>query len=394
MPLSFRKVWVWAVWLVAISAAVISIPLAFSADVSASTAVMAIPPIVGGATMGAVLCTHVPRNPIGPLILTLATAFALSTVGNIYLAPGLALPAGDAVAAVYVLARAAPWVILPALLLLFPEGRLPSPRWRPVGWVWAVASLCATFGWEISTESIGLGSDPSRISPLAVHGAVGSVGSTLGSIGTAVLLILMVAATVSLVLRFRRSTGVLRQQLKWFGAAAAGLAVAAVVSPVLWALGGIWSDDVDGLLWSIAGTALVIATGIAVLRYRLYEIDVLIRKTLVYTALVATLAVLYLGGISLTGWMFRSVTGQSSALAVTLSTLAVALAFQPARRRIQRAVDHRFYRRKYDANVTLEAFSGRLRQEIDLEALNAEVLEVVRETLQPSFSSVWLRSPH
>ncbi len=386
--------WVWSAWLVAISSIVVSIPLAISADVSASTAVMAIPPIVGGATMGAVLCLNVPRNPIGPLILTLATAFALSTLGNIYLSPGLALPASDAVAAVYVLARAAPWVILPALLLVFPEGKLPSRRWRPVAWIWAIASLCATLGWEISTEAIGLRFEPARISPLGVDGAVGSTGSALGNIGTAVLLFLMLPATISLVLRFRRSTGVLRQQLKWFGAAAAGLAVAAIVSPVLWAMGGIWSDDVDGLLWSAAGTALVIATGIAVLRYRLYEIDVLIRKTLVYTALVATLAILYLGGISLTGWMFRSATGQSGALSVTLSTLAVALAFQPMRRRIQRGVDHRFYRRKYDANLTLEAFSGRLRQEIDLEALNAEVLQVVRETLQPSISSVWLRTPN
>jgi hypothetical protein len=142
----------------------------------------------------------------------------------------------------------------------------------------------------------------------------------------------------------------------------------------------------------LAGLWLIPASvGIAILRYRLYEIDVIIRKTLVYAALAATLALMYLGGISLTTWALRSVIGQSSALGVTLSTLAVAAAFQPLRTRIQRTVDHRFYRRNYDASKTLEAFSGRLREQIDLTALHSEVLGVVTDTVQPSHASLWIR---
>ena len=213
----------------------------------------------------------------------------------------------------------------------------------------------------------------------------------LGYIGTAVLLLLMVPATVSLVLRFRRSAGVQRLQLKWFAASAAGLAFAALVSPVLWSLGGVWADDVDGLVWSLAGTALVIATGIAVLRYRLYEIDVIIRKTLIYTTLIATLGVAYLAGVFLIGFAFQSVTGRSDTLAVTLSTLAVAAGFQPARARIQRLVDQRFYRASYDANRALDGFTGRLREQIDLDLLSGDVLEVVQATMQPAHASVWLR---
>ncbi len=135
-----------------------------------------------------------------------------------------------------------------------------------------------------------------------------------------------------------------------------------------------------------------ISIGFAVFRYRLYEVDVIIRRTLVYTTLIGSLAIVYLGGIYVVGDVLQTLTGQSGALAVTVSTLAVAAAFQPLRSRIQRAVDHRFYRAKYDASVTLDAFSGRLRQQIDLDALHAEVLTVVRDALEPSQATLWFRS--
>ena len=136
-----------------------------------------------------------------------------------------------------------------------------------------------------------------------------------------------------------------------------------------------------------------VAIGIAVLRYRLYEIDVIIRKTLVYAVLIGALALVYLGGISLIGWTLRDVAGQSSTLAITLSTLAVAAAFQPLRHRIQQAVDRRFYRQTYDAQRTLDAFNGRLREHVDLDSLQNEVLGVARETLQPGHATLWLRPP-
>jgi hypothetical protein len=133
------------------------------------------------------------------------------------------------------------------------------------------------------------------------------------------------------------------------------------------------------------------AVGVAMLRYRLYEIDVIIRRTLTYACLVVALAAVYLGGVALAGALLRQLTGSSSVLAVTLSTLVVALAFQPLRRRIQRAVDHRFARARYDANQAVEAFSGRLREQIDLDALSAELVAVVRRTVQPSQTTLWLR---
>ena len=145
------------------------------------------------------------------------------------------------------------------------------------------------------------------------------------------------------------------------------------------------------VLQFVSWSVLPLAFAVAILRYRLYEIDVIIRKTLVYAGVVAVLAALYLGGIYLIGETLRGLTGGSSTLAVTVSTLAVAVAFQPLRSRIQRVVDHRFYRRKYDAAHTLEIFSGRLRQQIDLDALDAEVLGVVRDALQPSHASLWLK---
>jgi hypothetical protein len=136
-----------------------------------------------------------------------------------------------------------------------------------------------------------------------------------------------------------------------------------------------------------------IAIGIAVLRYRLYDIDVIIRRTLVYAALVGCLAVVYLGGVYAIQAAVRSVSGQSGTLAVTVSTLLVAAAFQPLRTRIQRAVDHRFYRRRYDAARTIEAFSGRLREQVEIETVSDDVLDVVRDTLQPAHVSLWVREP-
>ena len=197
------------------------------------------------------------------------------------------------------------------------------------------------------------------------------------------------AGIACVALRFRRSREIERQQLKWFAAAVMTvLAVIVVVFAVYQATGRNHSDAIF-----LIGTSIIpVATGLAMLRYRLYEIDVIMRRTVVYSALIVALAALYLGGVALLGWIFRSVTGQSGALAVTVSTLLVAAAFQPLRHRIQRTVDHRFYRRKYDAAVTLDAFSGRLREQIDLDALQTEVLGVVTETLQPSHASLWLRT--
>ena len=185
---------------------------------------------------------------------------------------------------------------------------------------------------------------------------------------------------------YRRATGVRRQQFKWV---MCGSAITATAIPMFAFVSVTWIQPFAGA----AVAALPIAIGVGILRYRLYEIDVIIRKTLVYAILVGSLAVVYLGGIYLIDRALQALTGQSGALAVTVSTLAVAAAFQPLRARIQRAVDHRFYRQKYDAIQTLETFTSRLRDQIELDALSAGVIEVVNTTLQPRHASLWLRPP-
>ena len=210
---------------------------------------------------------------------------------------------------------------------------------------------------------------------------------------------MMVASAVSLVIRYRRSHGLERQQLKWLAAAAAVVAVTyLIVEPLSVAVNPGTDSAPEWLLIAqeialISFALIPAAIGAAILRYRLYEIDVIIRRTVVYAMLVAALALLYLGGITSIGWLLRDVAGQSSALAVTVSTLAVAAAFQPLRRRIRQAVDRRFYRRGYDAQAAVAGFSGRLREQVDLDAIAADLVQTTQATVSPRTVSVWLRSP-
>jgi hypothetical protein len=209
-------------------------------------------------------------------------------------------------------------------------------------------------------------------------------------IATPMLFVAGVGAVISLVVRFRRARGDERQQIKWFASAAT---LTLVWISVLWesTLGGL-----PGVIFALSSLLVIpsipIATGIAMLRYRLYDIDRIINRTLVYGALTAMLVAVYVGGVTATQAIFRALTGQEQQpqLAVVVSTLVIAALFMPLRRRIQAFIDRRFYRRKYDARKTLEAYSARLRDETDLEALSDDLVEVVKETMQPSHISLWL----
>jgi hypothetical protein len=206
--------------------------------------------------------------------------------------------------------------------------------------------------------------------------------------------LLELVAVVSVFVRFRRSSGVERQQIKWFAYTAAVLVVGAILT-----YGGSdatrtrWAWKVGELLLAVGFVGLPLAIGIAILRYRLYDIDLLINLSLVYGALTATLALIYFGGVATTQAIFRALTGQEKQpqLAVVISTLLIAALFNPLRRRIQSFIDRRFYRKKYDAAKTLEAFSTKLRDETDLDALSDDLVAVVRETMQPAHVSLWLR---
>ena len=368
-----------------------AIGLALRADPALSWVLIPVAPTLGCATVGLVLALRVPRNPIGWLFLSIGAIVSLGKLCDAYSAASLGLPGRGAAAMGAAVFEPLVLLVLPPLLVLFPDGRLPSRRWRVVGVVWLVAVVLFVFGIVFADDVVSLDSGAVLDSRHGLGGTFGKTPGFAGFMGLLAVFAMTVAAAVSLVGRYRRATGALRQQLKWFGGAASVLALVVASAPLMWALPEGWTNLTFSALLGVAGTGLVVATGIAILRYRLYEIDVIIRRTLIYAALILVLALVYLGGISLMGWAFRSLTGQSGALAVTISTLIVAAAFQPLRSRIQRAVDHRFYRGKYDAANTLDLFAGRLRHQIELDSLSAGVLDVVNTTLQPSHASLWLR---
>ena len=234
---------------------------------------------------------------------------------------------------------------------------------------------------------------PSIKNPLGMESAAGVLG-VIGSVVVPPLLGVMIASVMSLVVRFRRSEGVERQQIKWFAYSAALLATSIILGPILTNFVPVLEFGPYANVVQILGVSSIpVATGIAILRYRLYEIDLLINRTLVYGFLTASLALIYFGGVTATQAIFRALTAQQQQpqLAIVVSILVIAALFNPLRRRIQSFIDRRFYRRKYDARKTLQAFSAKLRDETDLEALSDDLVGVVRETMQPAHVFLWLR---
>jgi hypothetical protein len=286
------------------------------------------------------------------------------------------------------------WYLLLALTLIyvplfFPDGRLPSHRWVPVAVLPGIGTL-GTVVLGALTETLVL--DPVvkdvhyRIeNPIGIEGLGRVEDLPIFGLLTGLLFVGLLGAVASVVVRFRRSRGVERQQMKWFLYAVA-LMLASPLEVV-----GYLPEIVSNVLFGVVLIALPTAIGIAVLRYRLYDIDLVINRTLVYGPLTAMLALFYLGGVVSMQYAFRTLTGQESQVAIVASTLAIAALFNPLRRRVQAFVDRRFYRRKYDARKTLEALSAKLRDETDLNALSDDLVGVVRETMQPAHVSVWLR---
>ncbi len=389
----------WVGWIIVL-ASMVSIPLAWGAPENghAVTAALYAVWLLVFATVGAVLATRVPGNPIGWLFLGFALLATAGGAADSYVSQHHGTDVEIAGAGAVGLAASVlegPVVLVPiaALLLLFPDGRVQPGRWRRVATVELLAGAVFVLASALAPGTLNTSASVSIENPLGLGGTPGSAVSVIQGLSFFTLLGLMVVSAFGLFRRFRRATGVPRQQLKWLASACGLFVIAFACGPVLWVIDTSWSNSLWTALFLLAATAIPVATGVAVTRYRLYEIDVIVRKTLVYTALAVLLALIYLGGIALTTWAFRSITGQSSALAVTLSTLAVAAAFQPSRARIQRAVDRRFYRRNYDTTQALREFNGRMREQVDLDALHAEVLGVVTRTLRPSHASLWLRGP-
>src|SRR5215211_1988181 len=358
-------------------------------------------------TVGAVLGTRPPENPIGWIFCAGGLILSVTVSAENYTEYALNASTGSLPGVQYA-AWIASWALAPTLLLvatmlflLFPDGKLSSREWGFVAWTAVVASVVVTLGDALGRSNLGTDYG-SMGNPFAVEGAVGNFLQMLGGFGLTLLLLCFLASVTALFDRLRQARGVERQQIKWFAYAAAVMGTGPLV---MFMLGGGYSA-LEELMWylgyfvAILGFALLpVATAIAILKYRLYDIDRIINRTLVYGLLTILLAAGYFATIMALQGIgnlvfqvpFRALTGQNSALATVAATLAMAALFNPLRRRIQSFIDRSFYRRKYDAVKTLEAFSTKLRNDTDLDALSEDLVGMVRETMQPAHVSLWLR---
>ena len=392
--MSGRAGWsAWGLWALTVIAAAPTLVLASLSEPSSArdTAVVALV-ILAFSTVGALVASRRPENPIGWLFLAGASCWLLGELALEYAvyalitAPGT-LPAGAWAGWFGGWVRGMGWLIIVLfLLLLFPTGRLPSPRWRPV--LWGAVLFCVFF-----TAVIWLAPTSADLRLTFVSNPLGlelPIMNALMEVLYLVLPLTLVVSGAAVIVRFRRSGGDERQQLKWFA-----YAVAVMVSLFLFwfslALAGL--VPADALLWTVPLLGLPAGVGVAVLRYRLYDIDRIINRTLVYGLLTAVLALVYASSVVALQRVFIALAGEDSQLAVVASTLAIAALFNPLRRRVQSFVDRRFYRGKYDAQRVLAEFSTTLRFGTDLGKLDAGLISTVRETVQPAHVSLWLREP-
>ncbi|MEO7422009.1 MAG: hypothetical protein ABIU87_06405 [Ornithinibacter sp.] len=352
--------------------------------------------------VGLLVLRQQPRNVIGWLLVGVGLVWGVTGLLDAYavyglvIAPG-ALPGAQIGAALNEAAWAPGFGLIGTfLILLYPDGHLPSPRWAPVAWVAGVALAVVTVVIDLTPSTLEEGPVPGMTNPLGWTAGEGALRVALVVFLPLVPLSIL-ACAAGLITRFRRSRGVERQQLKWLasaGAVVASMYLISTLSVLLVNIGPVTQTralDVFQRACLLSFVLVPVAIGMAVLRHGLYEIDVVINRALVYASLTAMLLVVYLGSVLLLQLVLTPLTNESD-LAVAGSTLAVAALFGPARRRIQRTVDRRFYRSKYDAEVTVDAFATRLRHEVDLDAVGSDLLTAVDSTMQPAHASLWVRS--
>jgi hypothetical protein len=367
-------------------------------------------------TVGALIASRLPTNPIGWIFCGMGLLHNVQRFMIAYadytLLENSVLPWGEFVAWFSTWVGFANPTLAVFLILLFPNGRLPSRRWRIVAW----AAICGA-----ALTALGVAFMPGNLfihfyvdNPFGVAGVIGSGLTTYDvfgaskSLGMTLLLLSILASLLSLILQLHHTRGNERQQIKWFMFAVVPFAVSlsVIILDLIVAnfTTDFWFRTVHLLpSWEVFRAFLYgfvfalllvpVFTYIAILRYHLYDIDVVINRTLVYGSLTAILVGIYFGGVTATQTLFQALTGQEQLpqLVVVASTLVIAALFNPLRRRIQAFIDRSFYRRKYDTRKTLEAFSAQLRDETDLEAMSDDLVGVVRETMQPAHVSLWLR---
>jgi hypothetical protein len=344
-------------------------------------------------TVGVLVAYRQRKNPIGWLLLGIGILYATELFAGNYSVytlvtnPG-SLP-GEPVAA-----WLTSWVWIAGgslvlfVFLYFPDGRLPSPRWRPVAWLVLLDAALSVAPFAFGPGPLEGSSEGPRVTnPVGIEGSAGLL-DLFERVSFVLLAPISLALILAFFVRFRRARGEERQQIKWVAYGVAVFALAVIVVTLWPSLDG---SPVGGALFLVGFLAIPSAMALAILKYRLYDIDVVINRTLVYGALSVTLALLYFGSIALLQAALIALTGQESQLAVVASTLLIAALFNPIRHRIQGFIDRRFYRQKYDAARTLEAFGASLREEVDLENLAGELVAVVDKTVQPAHVSLWLR---
>jgi hypothetical protein len=404
----------WAVWVVPIALAGATLVLSIlsvgvepghpglsdtPSAADAVTAAVYFVAVTAFATVGAFVIWRRPGNEIGWVFLAIGAVVSIRVGAAQYAEYSLlvrsgSLPGGRVAVSLGEAVSPLMFALLGLALLLFPDGRPPSRRWRKLLWILGAAAFLGLVGlglrpgnfaeaesFKAFSNPLGVGSDPEPFD------ALGGLGWLLVSSG-------IVACGVAMVRRMRRAHGIERLQLKWIAFAASLFAAGFLLISITF-FAGLSGRTIDPLRTGVLGIGfctIPIAAGVAILRYRLYDIDVVINRTLVYGALTATLAAAYLGSVLLLQLLLRPLTADSN-LAIAASTLAVAALFRPARARIQAAVDRRFFRRKYDAAQTLELFGARLRDQVALDNLSAELRAVVAETMQPAHVTLWLRAP-
>ena len=344
-------------------------------------------------TVGAVIAPRTRSdNPIGWLFCVGGLLFAVThfsaqyAIYTLLAAPGSLLLGGEAAAWLE------SWLWVPQLgsvllvLLLFPDGRLPSRGWRWFAWLSMLMVLMGALLCALSPGPI-ISLGPIN-NPLAVESLPNDAYKSVERVVNTLIFV----ALISLIIRLRRARELERQQIKWFVYATVLMISGGILTyPVSEAIGSVWLKWISFVPFIVGVIFIPVAMGIAILRYRLYAIDLVINRTLVYGPLTVVLVALYFGGIVVLQNTFVALTGQESTLAVVASTLVIAALFNPLRHRIQSLIDRRFYRKKYDARKTLDAFSAKLRDETNLDALSGDLTSVVRETMQPAHVSLWLR---
>jgi hypothetical protein len=396
----------WTLWGLALVLAAVGLlfgVLAFSAPLPegrgpllASIAVQDAVVVLYGVLGGLIVARH-GRNVIGWIFCFVAVSLGILSFASGY--ADYALYARDDTLPGAVLAAwVVNWLFIPAvyvsmcyLFFLFPDGRPASPRWRPV--IWAVSIVAAVATLSSAFEPGRLFTFPTVVNPFGLGEPFGRVAVVANDITDLAAMPVFLVSLASMVARLRGARGRERLQLKWITYAATLTATSFAISFLAGSLSEDWRavSDLFFLAGVVGFAGIPVAATAAILRHRLYDIDVLINRTLVYGLLTLSLAVVYVGGIVLTQGFFRALTGQETRLAVVASTLAMAALFGPLRRRVQAFIDRRFYRRKYDAAKTLEAFSVRLRDETDLDTLGEDLVGVVREAVQPAHARLWLR---